>query len=122
MEVELILDSVVNYMIVGIKERFKLEGLYLISKTVEAGKVKLKFERLGFKLTVEFGRSDMAVIIYENFISDYYKDKFTLKEFNEYWQNYLNNCNAIDEDTIKLGVEKICMNIKSSKLDLYPEK
>ena len=109
-------DAVVNYMIHGIRNTFKVEGMFLKEKMVAEDKVKLKFDRLGFKITVEFDNKKISEIIYENFLSEYDRNCFMMWEFEERFKEYTEICNTLEPGEIEKMVERIVTDIKNGKL------
>jgi len=112
----ILIDAVVNYAIRGIQNTFKVDGLQLVEKTTGESKVKFKFDRMGLKLTVEFPNSDLASIVYYNFLEDEVRDDIMEFEFVERFKDYLDVSNPFDSEAVEKAVKRICDDIRSSKL------
>ena len=112
----MLLDAVVNYAIEGIRNTFKVDGLELVEKTVNEKKLKLKFDRMGMKLTVEFLDSELASIVYYNFLEDEVRDDIMEYEFVERFKEYLAVCRPLKVGEVEKFVTQMCNDIRSGKL------
>ena len=112
----MLLDSVINYAIGGIKKTFKVDGLILKAKTVEESKLKFKFERMGMKIQIEIPNSDLASIVYYNFLDEEVREDIFEAEFVSRFKEYLQVCNPLEEGEVEKFVKKMCDDIRSTKL------
>lgn len=112
----MLLDSVINYAIDGIRTTFKVDGLILKAKTVEENKLKFKFERMGMKIQIEIPNSDLASIVYYNFLDEEVREDIMEFEFVDRFKEYLQVCNPLEAGDVEKFVKKMCDDIRSSKL------
>lgn len=110
-------DGIVNYLITQIRSTSKLDEVPLIEKVVSSKKVKFTFSRNTIKHVIEFGIKEISEVVYLNFIDEVYRQDITFSEFEEAYNNLIENCDEFITDyDFNNAVNDICYSIQQSKL------
>jgi len=114
----LLSNGMVDFLVEGIRGLHDFNLTELKEKNVTDSKIKIVFKRNTLKTSIEFGTKEMSAVVYDNFISQGFRDEITFEEFHFDFVNRIIESTKEFKDvtSVEEAIFELCEDIVHAKL------